>query len=553
MAAIASLAVLVAAAYSLTRTPMYTGRAVVLVQPAVASSQFRPDQLVSLDTEARIAVSAPVAEMAEEAMGSDLPILELLKRVSVTVTPDTLVLDIAFTDENAEQAAAGANAFADAYLDYKRQRAVEAAAADRREIQSKIDELQDDLVLLQDAEPGSVEEQEAQLISSQIAVLTGEYAQVTTETNPGEVIFDASPPPRPSSPRHVINLAMGLLLGVFLAIVLAFVRDRTDERITGRSDFELLVDAPVLATIPHATGLVKDDGPWLVTERQPRSPAAEAYRTLRTAVMALSRQRGLKVFAIVSPMLGEGKTTTAANLGVALSHTDSRVLVMTADLRKPALHRCFGREVGIGTADILTGEATLRDAMQLVSPNLWLLTSGSPPGRPAELLQSHRLADLLASASQSFDFVLVDCPPVLGLADTLVVAPFADAVILVARAESTKGGAIVHAADQLEQVGAMVWGAILNDVPLSKRGSDYGYGYGYGEASEREDKDGGRDQARPRGHDREGGRPPAGRGRRDDVGGSRSAGKSRADKAEGPVRRRVEPAAAPEAGARTDP
>jgi capsular exopolysaccharide synthesis family protein len=553
MAAITCLAVVLAAGYSFTRTPMYTARAVVLVQPAVASSQFRPDQLVSLDTEARIAVSAPVAEMAEDAMESDLPLLELLKHVSVTVTPDTLVLDIAFTDESAVQAAAGANAFADAYLDYKRQRAVEAAAADRREIQSKIDELRDDLVLLQDAEPGSVEEQEAQLISSQIAVLTGEYAQVTTETNPGEVIFDASPPTRPSSPKHIINLAMGFLLGAFLAIVLAFVRDRTDERITGRSDFELLVDAPVLATIPHATGLVTDEGPWLVTERQPRSPASEAYRTLRTAVMALSRQRGVKVFAIVSPMLGEGKTTTTANLGVALSHTDSRVLVMTADLRKPALHRCFGREVGIGTADILTGEATLSDAVQPVSPNLWLLTGGRPPGRPAELLQSHRLGELLTSASQSFDFVLVDCPPVLGLADTLVVAPFADAVILVARAESSKRGAIVHAADQLEQVGAMVWGALLNDVPLSKRGSDYGYGYGYGEAAEGDDTDNEVDKAALSGHDRESGRPRTGRDRRDGGDNARSARGSRADKADRPARRRVEPAAAPEAGARTDP
>jgi capsular exopolysaccharide synthesis family protein len=156
------------------------------------------------------------------------------------------------------------------------------------------------------------------------------------------------------------------------------------------------------------------------------------------------------------------------------------VLVVSADLRRPALHVCFEREAGIGLADVLMGEATLEDAIERVSPNLWLLTSGRPPARPAELLQSQRLSELLTNAAKDFDFVLVDCRRSAGLADALAVAPFADAVILVARAESTKRSAIVHAAEQLEQVGARVRGAVLNDVTLSKRNAD-GYGYGYGE------------------------------------------------------------------------
>jgi capsular exopolysaccharide synthesis family protein len=196
--------------------------------------------------------------------------------------------------------------------------------------------------------------------------------------------------------------------------------------------------------------------------------------------MALNRQRGFKVVAVVSPVLGEGKTTTTANLAVALSQADNKVLVVSADLRRPGLHLCFDVDPGIGLADVLTGEATLEDAIQRVSSSLWLLTSGRPPARPAELLQSQRLPELLSGAAESFDFVLVDCPPIIGLADALSVAPFADAVIMVARAESTKRSAIVHAADQLEQVGARVRGAVLNDVTLSKRNAD-GYGYGYGE------------------------------------------------------------------------
>jgi receptor protein-tyrosine kinase len=111
---ITAVVTLLAAAYSFSRTPVYTARAEVLVQPATSSSQFRPDQLVSLDTEARLATSAPVAEIAKEALGIDLTVTELLKRVEVRVTADTLVLVVYYTDPNAERAAAGAYAFAEA-------------------------------------------------------------------------------------------------------------------------------------------------------------------------------------------------------------------------------------------------------------------------------------------------------------------------------------------------------------------------------------------------------------------------------------------------------
>jgi capsular exopolysaccharide synthesis family protein len=556
--AVTAFVTALAAAYSFTRTPVYTATAVVLVQPATSSSQFRPDQLVSLDTEARLVKSEPVAEIAKETMGSALTTVELLKKVDVRVTPDTLVLDVAFTDGNAGEAADGANAFADAYLEYKKERAIAAAADDRKGIQDRIDELEQELAdvdaQIDAAPPGSPEEQDAQRardsITAQIAVLTSEFASsVVAETNPGEVILPAQAPTAPSSPKHVLNLAMGFLVGVFLGIVAAFVRDRTDDRITSRDDLEVVLDAPVLATIPHAAGLNRDESAWLVTEKQPRSPASEAYRTLRTAVMAMSRKRDLKIFAVVSPMLGEGKTTTTANLAVALSHTDSRVLVMSADLRRPSLHRYFEREAGVGLSDVLMGKATLNDAMEVVSPNLWLLTSGRPPARPAELLQSQAMPELFASLHDHFDFVLVDCPPVIGLADTLALAPFADAVILVARAESSKQGAIVHAVEQLEQVGAMIRGAVLNDVSLTRHGDAYGYGYGYAPVVDDEPT---ADRREPEGSgggpgsEKDNGRRSAPRKTRN----VRPAG----GRSEPPSSERVSgTAAAPEAGARTDP
>ena len=476
--------VAVVTAYSLAQTPVYTARAVVLVQPATDSTQFRPDQLVSLDTEARLVKSTLVAAVANEVIRSPAPLTELLKRVDVEVTPDTLVLDILYTDTSATRAAVGANAFAEAYLEYKSERARDSAARARAEILDRINDLEVELAALEDAAPGSVEEQRAELLTAQIGVLTTQIAEAAPTSDPGEVIVPATPPPQPSSPKLLLNMATGLVLGTIIGIALAFIRDRLDDRISDLEDLELTIDGPVLATIPHATG-APNKQPWLITERQPRSPPAEAFRTLRTSVIALGRQQGLKTLAIVSAATGDGKTTTCANLGVALSQTDSRVLLLAADLRRPALAQCFEVELGVGTAEVLMGEATLTDTVQQVSSNLWLMTSGHPPERPAELLQSPRLAALLEEAKERFDFVLIDCPAIMGLADTLSVAPYADASIVIARVESSKRTAIVRAIARLEQVGGRFVGAVLNDVALSKRTPEYGYGYGHQPLGER--------------------------------------------------------------------
>ena len=313
--------------------------------------------------------------------------------------------------------------------------------------------------------------QQRDSLNGQIAILTSELVQVPGVADPGAIILPATPPLSPSSPKHAIDLAMGFLFGAFLGIVLAFVRDRTDERITGRADLEATLEAPVLAAIPTVTGWKKRGPVWLVTENQPRSPASEAYRTLRSGVMAMARKRDLKVFAILSPVQGEGKTTTAANLAVTLSHADNRVLVIGADLRRPSLYRYFQVENGVGLSNVLLGEVPVDEAVQAVSPNLWLLVNGRIPARPAELLQSHRMSELLAQMRERFDFVLIDCPPVLGLADSLSIAPLADAVVLVASAGETKRGAIVHAIDQLGQVGASIVGGDLEqrDVLETRR------------------------------------------------------------------------------------
>lgn len=474
-----------AATYSYTRTPIYRAEAEVLLTPSSSSDTARPSQLVSLDTEARLAVSAPTARIAKEALATSQSIEDLLRHAGVSTTPETLVLDISYWATDPAQAAAGANAFADAYLEYKQEQAVESLAKERQGVQSVIDSLVRDRdgqsEILENATPGTQEYRNAtstrDALNAQIAILTAKLAETPVLTDPGEVILPAVAPNRPSSPNHTINIGLGLILGLFIGVASALVWDRIDDRIRSRDDLETSVDAPVLASIPRVAGWTREGPVWLITERQPRSPAAEAYRTLRTSVMAIGRRRDLRVIAVVGATLGDGKTATAANLAAAIAHADKRVLAVSADLRRPRLHDYFGIENGPGLSEVLAEEVALQDVIRYTSSNLYVVTSGAISGRPAELLQSQTMVDTMQLMARSFDFVIIDTPPILGLADTLAIAPLADGVLFVAHAEASKRVAVTHAVEQLEQIGARAIGSVLTNVAFSRR-SAYGYGYG---------------------------------------------------------------------------
>jgi capsular exopolysaccharide synthesis family protein len=496
-----------AAVYTFTLTPTYTALTEVLVQPPATSTQYRPDQLVSLDTEASVVTSGPVAEIALRELGWPMTVPALLEQVHVKTTPENLVLDISFDDNDPARAAMGAQAFATAYLEYQQERtrlSNEALIAQAQEQLADAQQEQSDIeAKLEDAKPGSNQarelEQDLTQVDDTIARLREQINTYPTISDPGTIILEATTPKSPSSPKHSLDLALGLFLGLFLGVIAAFVRDRTDERISGRHDMERVLHVPLLAVIPHEGNRRKHEPAMLVTEQQSRSPAAEAYRTLRTSVMAAARQSGATVLAITSPGVGDGKTTTVANLAAALSHAGNRVLAISADLRRPSLHRAFQLENRRGLSDVLLGTAKTKESLQEVSPNLQVLTSGRVPLQPAELLQSPKMRRLLDKQKERFDFVLVDCPPTLGLADTLAISPFVDGVILVARSEITKRGPLIQSAQQLGQVGAIVRGSILNDLSLSKRSVAEEYGYGYDPRQPGGDATSGRSASSPAG------------------------------------------------------
>lgn len=216
----------------------------------------------------------------------------------------------------------------------------------------------------------------------------------------------------------------------------------------------------------------------LIVHHSPKSPVAEAYRTLRTNIQFAALGQKQQVLLITSAGPDEGKTTTLANLGVALAQSGSKVLIINADLRRPALHRMLGRHDRIGLTNVLLGTVPLENAIQSTEVgNLYYLGAGPLPPNPSELLGSPAMEQLIGRLRTMYDMVLFDCPPVVAITDAAVLAPRVDGVLLVVRAGHTDRQAARQARINLQRVGARILGVVLNDVEL--RSGRYGYYYYY--------------------------------------------------------------------------
>jgi succinoglycan biosynthesis transport protein ExoP len=487
-------------AFSLQQTPLYTSTAGVLVKPPTTSitTIFPGTTLVSMDTEKRIAGSTAVAQLAARALPGTT-VEQVLQSVDVSFGTNELVLEISYSDPNPHAAQKGAGAVADAYLTFKTRQAVAALARARQALQEQIAQTQTKLdaalAAQTAASPGSPERTSAaadvQALTTQKAGFEATLGTVATSTvDPGDVIEKARLPTAPSSPRILVNTALGVFVGLALGVGLAFLRERLDDRIHRREALEDAAGAPVLSVIPKVQGWRKKSWAELPAAKAPKGAAAEAYRTIRTNLLFMAKD-GLKTIAVTSPGAGEGKTTTAANLAVSLAQAERRVIVVSADLRKPRLHQFFNLHSDVGLANLLARQATIFDAIQRPAiDRLRVIASGPVPPNPAELLTANDMDVLLDQLRSVADFVIVDTPPVLAVSDVLVLAPKVDGVLIVADAETTHRGAVAHLRDQLEQVGGSVVGAVLNNFdPARARYYPYyryTYTYRYREEGARE-------------------------------------------------------------------
>jgi receptor protein-tyrosine kinase len=282
----------------------------------------------------------------------------------------------------------------------------------------------------------------------------------------------------PVAPRTLINLVVAGLLGLLLGVALAVARDLLDNSVSSADDVEKILDRPVLTSVGHDGEVAKHP---LITDASSHAPRVEAFRLLRTNLQFLNLDRTPRSIVISSPLPGEGKTSTAVNLAIALAQTGRRVLLLDADLRRPKAAAMLGLERSVGFTTVLVGRAELKDAIQRHSGSgIHFLASGPIPPNPTEVLQSNTARGLLDRLAEMYDMVIIDTPPLLPVSDAAILARDVDGAILVVRHGKTSKEQVRQTGQRLSQVDARLLGVAVNMTPRrGGRNDDYGYGYEY--------------------------------------------------------------------------
>ncbi|MDQ1074371.1 MULTISPECIES: polysaccharide biosynthesis tyrosine autokinase [Microbacterium] len=292
-----------------------------------------------------------------------------------------------------------------------------------------------------------------------------------------ETIAPALVPTSPSSPHVALNVALGVLLGLALGLGIAILRSVLDTRIHSLHDIEAATESPVLGGIALDPDAKKRP---LIVHADPRNPRAESFRSLRTNLQFIDVDGTSRSFVVSSAGPGEGKSTTTANLAIALAETGARVVLVDGDLRLPRVADYMGIEGGVGLTDVLIGRAELVDVLQQWGTGkLFVLPSGRTPPNPSELLGSQAMQRTLAALADAFDYVLVDAPPLLLVTDAAVISRFTSGVLMVAASGTTKKPQLTAAVEKLQAIGSRLFGVIVTMLP-SKGPDSYGYGaYSY--------------------------------------------------------------------------
>lgn len=490
------------------QTPVYQAKASLIVQQKATEELFstntRIDSLTQdriVKTEIKVLESQPIEDVVTSQLGRKVP------RVHGGQDSGTNILTAAVSSRDKELARAAANAYSVAYIDFRRTQAVNDVLAASKQVDAKVQEIQAQLDSL-DARIVDLNSQDAaklakdpkSLPSPELVSLRTQRSSVESQrltfkekldqlqvdsaqkTGGAQLVEQAGLPEDPVSPKPLRNSGLGLLLGLLLGMGVVFLLDQLDDDLKSKEDVEGASGGlPVLGLIPEVDHW-KDRTIALVSEatREERI-ASEAYRALRTSVLFLGLDRQIRSIQLTSPLQGEGKSTTAANLAVTLAQAGTRVIVMCCDLRRPRLHEFFGLSNEKGFTSVLLGMDPLQDVVQQVpgTPNLKLVASGPVPTNPSELLLSERAANIITVLQTQCDVLLIDCPPVLPVTDAVAMSQRVQGTIVVVSADETSRRELRRTVEVLRQVNAPLLGTVVNGISSGDGG--YGYGLGYGD------------------------------------------------------------------------
>ncbi len=317
------------------------------------------------------------------------------------------------------------------------------------------------------------------------------------ETSNTRLVDPATPPKAPARPRKSLVLALGMMLGLVGGVTLCFLTEHLNGKIKSYEDLES-IGVAVLGTVPRVQFGSTNAGVCL-TQTEPKSLATEHFRDLRASLVLSSQGKQAKVLLVTSTIPGEGKTFITTNLSSVFAHSGERTLIVDADLRNPNQHRSFDMSTDCGLSAYLGSKIAFETIIQPTNiPNLDIISAGRVPINPHELLGSPRMQELLATARQRYDRILIDTPPVSAVSDALILLPQIDGVLFVVQFGTVTREFIVRTLQKLHNCNANLLGTVLNNIELKR----YRYYYPYHGRYTEQYAVGGSGEVRPEAKDR---------------------------------------------------
>jgi capsular exopolysaccharide synthesis family protein len=426
-----ALGVLAAIAYTLMTTPLYQASTRLFVSTTVGRSaaELYQGNRLSQDRVAsytELLTGETLAQRTVDKMDLDISAKQLKAKIEATAKTDTVLIDVSVLDASPVRARDIANALSNEFVVMVRE--------------------------LETPSPGAAPD-----------------ARVVVEQK-------ASIPEKPSLPKPSRNILGGLAGGLLLGVGLAVLRDRLDNTVKTRETLEEITSVGLVGSIP----LDKEcrNAPAISFENN-NSAIAEAFRKLRTNLQFLAVDNPPRLIVVTSSVPSEGKSTSAINIALALAEAEFQVALVDGDLRRPSLDKYMGLVGPVGFSTVLSGGATLDDVLQnTMFPNLTVMTAGTSPPNPSELLSSLSAKKVLEELRQRFDYVIIDSPPILAVTDGAILAAKSDGALIMARYGETKREQLAHAVGTLEDVGATLLGTVFTITP-TRGHSSYHYSYNY--------------------------------------------------------------------------
>jgi capsular exopolysaccharide synthesis family protein len=428
-----ALGIVAAVAYTLMITPLYQASTRLFVSTTVGRSaaELYQGNRLSQDRVAsytELLTGETLAQRTVDKMDLDMSAPQLKAMIKATAKTDTVLIDVSVLDASPVRARDIANALSDEFVVMVRE--------------------------LETPSPGASPD-----------------ARVVVEQK-------ASVPEKPALPKPSRNILGGLAGGLLLGVGLAVLRDRLDNTVKTRETLEEITSVGLVGSIPLDKECRNDPA---ISFENNNSAIAEAFRKLRTNLQFLAVDNPPRQIVVTSSVPSEGKSTSAINIALALAEAEYKVALIDGDLRRPSLDKYMGLVGAVGFSTVLSGGAALDDVLQETKfPNLTVMTAGTSPPNPSELLSSLSAKKVLEELRQRFDYVIIDSPPILAVTDGAILAAKSDGALIMARYGQTKREQLAHAVGTLEDVGATLLGTVFTITPVRGHSSyQYSYNYSY--------------------------------------------------------------------------